>query len=199
MTQVVGIVAAVFVAAMSLPQLARLLRDRATQGINAATWWLFAATAVSWVGYGWQRNDPAVLVANLVFLLSVSSVIVVVTAVRRDRSFLTTTVAVAALMALGILVTARHMSVGVVAVVAVAVTVTASGPQAVTSWRGRLAGTPSEVSLASLAALITGQLLWLLYGVLRPDLPLVVTNVACALVTATVIVAERGRPAPVPA
>lgn len=55
-------------------------------------------------------------------------------------------------------------------------------PQVVKAWRSR---STRDVSTGMFALLVTGNSLWLLYGVLIADLPLVVANlITLGLVTA---------------
>ena len=66
-------------------------------------------------------------------------------------------------------------------------------PQLIESLNRRRAGLPSEVSLATLGLLLTGQLLWLSYGIFRPDVPIILTNVVAVFVTVSLLVVEGGR------
>lgn len=66
-------------------------------------------------------------------------------------------------------------------------------PQLIESLGRRRAGLPSEVSLATLGLLLTGQLLWLSYGIFRPDVPIILTNVVAVLVTVSLLAVEGSR------
>jgi uncharacterized protein with PQ loop repeat len=68
-------------------------------------------------------------------------------------------------------------------------------PQLLESISRRRAGAVSEVSLATLFLLLAGQSLWLTYGLTRPDLPMIVTNVVAVTVTTSLIAVESRRPA----
>ena len=57
--------------------------------------------------------------------------------------------------------------------VAGAVTVASFFPQVVRAWRTRQT---RDLSLGFLALLITAGMLWILYGVLSRDLPVILTN-----------------------
>ena len=58
--------------------------------------------------------------------------------------------------------------------VAACCTTLAFVPQVVKAWRTR---STKDISLGMFLLLIAGIVLWLIYGVLRSDLPLVATNV----------------------
>ena len=65
-------------------------------------------------------------------------------------------------------------------------------PQLVTSWRTR--GLPSTVSTTAWAMIATGQGLWLVYGVLRPELAILIVNVVAGTASVCVLLLQRGRP-----
>ena len=66
-------------------------------------------------------------------------------------------------------------------------------PQLLESIRRKQAGLPSEVSLATLGLLLAGQCLWLSYGIFRPDVPILLTNIVAVTVTMCLLVVEGGR------
>lgn len=63
-------------------------------------------------------------------------------------------------------VTALGMAAGILTTVAFL-------PQALKTWRSRSAG---DISLGMFAILVVGIILWLAYGLLKEDLPLVAAN-----------------------
>lgn len=60
-------------------------------------------------------------------------------------------------------------------------------PQVVRVWRTR---SVADLSLGTFALLISGAALWLLYGVLIGDGPVIVTNLAVGLLIAAILVAK---------
>ena len=66
-------------------------------------------------------------------------------------------------------------------------------PQLIESISRRRAGLVREVSLATLGLLLAGQALWLSYGLARPDVPMIITNVIAVTVTSGLIVVEGTR------
>jgi uncharacterized protein with PQ loop repeat len=66
-------------------------------------------------------------------------------------------------------------------------------PQLLESRQRRRAGEVSEVSMATLVLLLGGQSLWLSYGLARPDVPMIITNVVAVTVTVSLIVVEASR------
>ncbi len=62
-------------------------------------------------------------------------------------------------------------------------TTIANLPQAIRTWRTR---STRDLSLGTLALLATGLFLWLVYGIARADLPLIIGNAVALVLTATV-------------
>ena len=57
-------------------------------------------------------------------------------------------------------------------------------PQVVKTWRARSA---ADISLWMFAVMIAGVVLWLIYGWLVRDIPLIVANVVTLLLTSTIL------------
>ena len=57
-------------------------------------------------------------------------------------------------------------------------------PQAVKTWRTR---STEDISLLTIAALVTGQLLWLAYGLMRLDVALIVANAISSMLTSSIL------------
>jgi MtN3 and saliva related transmembrane protein len=57
-------------------------------------------------------------------------------------------------------------------------------PQAVKAWRTR---STHDVSLQMFVLMVTGIVLWLIYGVLQRDLPIIAANIASLALTMTIL------------
>lgn len=57
-------------------------------------------------------------------------------------------------------------------------------PQAIKAWRTR---STHDVSLEMFLLMITGIVLWLIYGVLQRDLPIIAANIASLALTMTIL------------
>lgn len=57
-------------------------------------------------------------------------------------------------------------------------------PQAIKTWKTKSA---KDLSLGMYSIFCTGVLLWLLYGILTKDLPIILTNVVTIILAATVL------------
>ena len=60
-------------------------------------------------------------------------------------------------------------------------------PQAVKSWRSR---STSDVSLGMALLLVTGIVLWLAYGLLRADLPIIAANAVTLVLAGSILVSK---------
>lgn len=187
--ELLGLAAAVLMTSMSLPQIARILRDHSAAGVSLLTWCIFAASGTSWLAYGILLRAPAVIIGNITFLATVLPVVMLL--LMRQRGWAT-----AAAIAVPLLsaVLAGSLLVALPSAVAGAFGVLwgvlSTVPQLVTSVGNARAGRRSEVSLATLALLICGQGLWLSYGLARSDPPLILVNVVAVSVTLALILVE---------
>ena len=70
---------------------------------------------------------------------------------------------------------------------AAALTTLAFLPQAVKSWRSR---STTDVSLGMALLLVTGIVLWLAYGLLRADLPIIAANAVTLVLAGSILVSK---------
>lgn len=189
-----GYAGAALMTAMSLPQIARIARDRSAAGVSLLTWLVFSLSGVGWLAYGLILRAPAVIAGNVPFV-SGSVCVVMLLLVRQRRWGLVPAVGVpvaAVVAGVAVLSQAPPMVSSGIGILGGILTTT---PQLVESVQRRRAGLGSEVSLATLGLLLAGQSLWLAYGLARPDWPIIITNVIAVSVTSILIVVERGSPA----
>jgi MtN3 and saliva related transmembrane protein len=57
-------------------------------------------------------------------------------------------------------------------------------PQVVKTWRTR---STADISLAMFLLLVSGIVLWLVYGIIQQDLPLIVANTVTLVFAATIL------------
>ena len=70
---------------------------------------------------------------------------------------------------------------------AAVLTTAAFAPQAWMAWRSR---STRDVSLAMFTLMVAGITLWLVYGILIGDLPLIVANTVTLVLAASILVAK---------
>lgn len=182
----------VLMTAMSLPQIARILRDRSAAGVSLLTWIIFALSGASWFAYGLLVQAPGIIVGNIPFLSTTLPVVMLLLVRQRNWSWLPA-IAVPLVTAAAVVIVLLQLPSAVSGGIGVACGLLTTVPQLIESLGRRRAGLPSEVSLATLGLLLTGQLLWLSYGIFRPDVPIILTNVVAVLVTVSLLAVEGSR------
>jgi MtN3 and saliva related transmembrane protein len=74
-----------------------------------------------------------------------------------------------------------------IGIAAAVLTTAAFAPQAIQAWRTR---STKDVSLAMFLLMVSGIALWLVYGLLINDLPLIVANAVTLLLAGSILVAK---------
>lgn len=84
-TLFIGLFAAFFTTFAFAPQSLKTLRTRNTEGISVGMYVMFLIGVVSWIAYGFQKPDVAVLAANLITLVFATPVLIM-TLISRKRN-----------------------------------------------------------------------------------------------------------------
>lgn len=84
-TLVTGLFAAFFTTFAFAPQSIKTLRTRNTEGISVVMYFMFLLGVLSWIVYGIQRSDFAVLIANIVTLFLAAPVLIMTLLNRRKK------------------------------------------------------------------------------------------------------------------
>lgn len=71
------------------------------------------------------------------------------------------------------------------------VTVVSFIPQVIRVWRTRQT---RDLSLGAFALLISGAMLWLLYGILTQDVPVIATNAVVGILVGAILIAKLRFP-----
>jgi len=74
-----------------------------------------------------------------------------------------------------------------IGIAAAILTTAAYAPQAIQAWRTR---STKDVSLPMFLMMVSGILLWLIYGLLIGDLPLILANAMTLLLAGAILVAK---------
>lgn len=74
-----------------------------------------------------------------------------------------------------------------IGIAAAVLTTAAFAPQAIQAWRTR---STKDVSLAMFSLMVSGIALWLAYGLLINDLPLIVANAITLVLAGSILVAK---------
>jgi MtN3 and saliva related transmembrane protein len=74
-----------------------------------------------------------------------------------------------------------------IGIAAAVLTTAAFAPQAIQAWRSR---STRDVSLAMFTLMVAGIALWLVYGILIDDLPLILANAVTLVLAAAILIAK---------
>ena len=182
----------VLMTSMSLPQIARIIRDRSADGVSLLTWLIFALSGASWFAYGLILQAPGIIVGNVPFIIT--TVPVVVLLLRRQRGWSWPAAVAAPVLGVTVaVVSLLQLPSAVSGGIGVACGLLTTVPQLLESLRRRREGQPSEVAMGTLVLLLAGQCLWLSYGIFRPDIPIMLTNIVAVSVTICLVIVEGGR------
>jgi uncharacterized protein with PQ loop repeat len=159
--QILGWIAALVGACVSLPQVIRLLRVRTTAGVSELTWQLVFGVNLAWITHGVITHHANIVVHNALFASCTSTILILV---HRDRG-----TGLWKLFSPGILVAGLMVSVDVLAG-PVAFAVTAFLPAAVSQLAQLRSLVVSHsihgVSLMWLACNVINQAIWFTWSVL---------------------------------
>ncbi|MFI0432911.1 MAG: hypothetical protein ACH36H_07185 [Candidatus Nanopelagicales bacterium] len=186
--ELLGLLAGLLLLASSFPQLREALTEGA-QGVSIGSWSLFLGSAAVWTAYGLHVGSAATIYANAGGVIAFGILVAALVRMRSGSSLLALLVPVGVAGVIGLALFAPTPFVGVLGVV---LGVCLAVPQLVLSWRTRHA--PSKVSVAAWSLVVSGQILWLTYGLLRPDAAIIVVNALSLLATCGVLaLAVQGR------
>jgi uncharacterized protein with PQ loop repeat len=178
-----GYVGAAIGVVMVVPQLVRTVRHPLLGGVSPVAWSLTVLGCMTWLVYGIRTATMQQIPGN-VFLVAgaVAVVILVPSAVSRQRRALTLGAVAAALLVLALTIPAHT-----VGYVAVSFGLVAAWPQvydSVATWR---LGVRSGVSLTTWSLKAVSQSCWLTYAITARDVPVILSAVV-ALSTALLLV-----------
>ncbi|GAB3684539.1 PQ-loop domain-containing transporter [Angustibacter aerolatus] len=190
--QVLAYSAAVLGCFIAVPQVVRLVRTRAVEGISARSWQVATASNACWLAYGLRSDQPAQVLANVFGGAGGLLILWLVLSGPQRLRNLPPYAAVLAATAAAVLVAPSAWITLPLALTGLASRI----PQMVVTWRTWRHDLPSGVSVATWALTVVVTLLWTASGVLAHDVAVIGSAGAACVTAALVLVAEV---APVPA
>lgn len=79
------------------------------------------------------------------------------------------------------------LSTTTLGLIAAVLTTTSFAPQAIKAWRTR---STADVSLTMFLMLVSGMCLWLIYGILIDNLPLILSNAVTLVLAGAILLAK---------
>ncbi len=179
-------------AVSALPQLARIVRERHADGVSVSTWLVTLAAIVSWMWYGVHTGSMPQLPGNAVAGVTAAAIVGLAWRIRGRGHWstwapiLATIVGVSAISAGGGADWSAGLGIGLGIVGRV--------PQTVDSWRSMRKGARTTVSVPTWLMIAVGQGLWLVYGLLYWDVPVIWVNVIIGSGAVGIVILEMIRP-----
>lgn len=186
--QIFGYLGAILVAALALPQLAKILRERDATGVSVPAWIMQALCCLTFLIYGLRLAQMPQILGNILPVIGALAIVAVALIARDKLSVAGVVVAV--------IVTALYVALMfvlpplVVGSLAVVWGFVARWPQVVDSISSSRRGAATTVSPATWYLMIAAMLLWLVYGVMLMDVPVLATNVIGIVASIIILVAE---------
>lgn len=191
--QVFGYIGAVLVAAIAVPQLVKILRERDADGVSVPAWIMQALCCLTFLIYGLRIAELPQVVGNVLPVAGALGVVAVTLMARKQLSpvvvfsgAIVTVVYVVALFAI------PPIAVGIVAAIWAFI---ARWPQVVDSIDSSRKGIATTVSPASWYLMIAAMTAWMVYGIMLGDIPVLATNVIGIVASVVILVAEYRNPA----
>ncbi len=191
--QIFGYIGAALVAAIAVPQLVKILREREADGVSVPAWIMQALCCLTFLIYGLRIAQLPQVVGNVLPVAGALGVVAVTLIARKQLStvvvvlsVLVTVVYVAAMFAI------PPIAVGAMAAVWAFI---ARWPQVVDSIDSSRKGMATTVSPASWYLMIAAMSAWMVYGIMLGDIPVLATNVIGIVASIIILVAEYRNPA----
>ena len=192
---VIGIGGVFLLLIMAVPQAWTIWRDRSAIGVSGLTWSLFCLTFCLWLGYSIRVGNLVVAASNFLGVASAAVLMIGLTRTRGRRPLSPATIVLAIAAATMVILGLRGPMPVIVILLLLGPFVRA--PQVVSSWRTLRHGTRSEVSRLTWWMSLAAGVIWMLHGLLFPDLLVAVASAAVIALSAVVLALEyaaRRRP-----
>lgn len=183
-------------AVAAVPQLLRIVRERHADGVSVSTWLVTLAAIVSWMWYGVHTGSMPQLPGNAVATLTAAGIVVLSWRLR-GRGKLATWAPIVVLVCLLSTVLAFG-GPGWSAAFGIGLAVIGRLPQTIESWRSMRLRARTTVSVPTWLLITIGQGLWLVYGLLYWDVPVIWVNIVVGLGALVIVVLEKMRPGRLP-
>lgn len=168
----VGLLASVFVFAISIPQLVKIVKSKSIEGVSVWTWSLILLTYASWLGYAPRLHSVAVGVNNFLAALITSVLLGYIFQVKK-MSKMNSVLIVLAIIAAGF-VFGYYTPIDILDVVLVVFALIRL-PQLIDSYKSWKSRTVTQVSLTTWILSTAGSAFWVVYGVAMMEPILIIT------------------------
>lgn len=167
----IGLVAGALTTGAFLPQVIKTWRTRATRDLSLGTFALQGSAVTFWVVYGFIIGELPLILWNVITAALVLVIILFILKYSRTVSAPVVITTLSAVAALGIV--ALILEAEIIGYAASNLGLAAFLPQAIKTWRTK---ETKDIALGMYIVFWFGVVLWLAYGVLLKDPPVVIVN-----------------------
>lgn len=185
---VLGIGGVFLLLSMSAPQAWTIWRDRSATGVSGLTWSLFCLTFCLWLGYAIRVGNLVVAVSNLLAAASAAVLMIGLARIRGRRPLSPAAIGLAIAAAMMLILGLRGPMPVIVTLMLLGPFVRA--PQVVSSWRTLRDGTRSEVSRLTWWMSLLAGVIWMLHGLLFPEMLVAVASATVVVLSIVVLALE---------
>lgn len=189
-----GYLGSLLLTVMALPQLIAIMKN-GTAGVSLPSWLLLTISALMWLVYGIQTQTMPNVVGNIAAVIAAGLVVAALVRSKRDVPlWFGLPIVLGAVVVCGLLL--LLIPAAAIAAVGTLVAIASRYPQVLGSWSAMRNRELTNVSRRTWAICVAGGLLWVGYGVLAADTPVLIVNLILALSGLLIIVLETvGRSA----
>ena len=165
-----GIIAAVLDLSMSLPQTLKIWRNKNAEGVSLFTWVTLYTTFAAWAIYGWQNQIAATL--GFIIAAALVGILLLPTIFRAKKHSWFITILTIAGIPIILIPLILYAPAIIVTIFLLSLTFNRI-PQVMKSYKTYKNTKYSNVSLFSWSLGLAANLFWLIYGVFRADINLI--------------------------
>jgi uncharacterized protein with PQ loop repeat len=191
LVDLIGYVSAVILTVMSIPQTVKAYRNGCV-GISRLTWWTIALSIALWLVYGLLTESQVLIIANIAAMVATAAMLAVLAHDTTGHWLLP-----GAGIVILLLVTVAVLSLfplPAIATLAVVLPVVSRVPQLVESVSSYRSSERTAVSRVTWILGASGQMGWLVYGLIVGDPALIVVNSVCVAMTVVLVGADFANP-----
>lgn len=185
--EITGLAASVFIFAISLPQLVKIIKSRSVQGVSATTWSLTLMTYAVWFGYSPRLEAVAVGVNNLLAGV-ITGVLLGYIFYVKTGSKVKATIFSSVIFLLGASI--GYYIPELIVQILLFASAFMRAPQAIESYKNWKHKKSTQVSLTTWVISTAGSAFWVFYGVMIQDALLIIVPGISLLLAAAITLFE---------
>lgn len=185
--EITGLAASVFIFAISVPQLVKIIKSKSVQGVSLTTWGLILITYAIWFGYAPRLEALAVVVNN--FLAGIVTAILFGYMLYVQSRNKTKAIAISVILFITGSLIGYYIPELIVQILLIA-SAFIRAPQMFESYQSWKNQKVTQVSLTTWILSTAGSIFWTFYGIMMKDPILIIVPVIALLLAAFITLFE---------